>query len=278
MQHSGHEYRNEIAPDGRLGVRTALGELSGSSEAERDRMARHQPFSSLQDFRDRVRPRRTTMESLARVGALDAFIDYEPRRRHELIAHLASITSKPQRVADTQLAFDLDLPLPHRPSVTSLELRGRTQTDLELQEMRLAVNRHQMERFYPLFREMGVTPARDLATLPGGTAVIIAGVRRATNTPPMRSGKRVVFVSLDDGTGPVSNIVFFHDIQEQIGSGVFQTHYMLVRGKTRRSGARGVSVTGEAAWDLLHVQREHAERGATLAEVMPLRRRIADTA
>ncbi len=76
----------------------------------------------------------------------------------------------------------------------------------------------------------------------------------------------------------MSNVVFFHDVQEQIGSGVFQTQYMLVRGKTRRSGARGVSVTGDAAWDLLHVQREHAERGATLAEVTPLRRRAAQSA
>lgn len=129
-----------------------------------------------------------------------------------------------------------------------------------------------MERFYPLFRELGVTPARDLMDLPGGTEVLIAGVRRATNTPPMRDGKRVVFVSLDDGTGPVSNVVFFRDVQEQIGSGVFQTHYMLVRGTTRRSGARGVSVTGTAAWDLLHVQREHDMNGTSLAVFRPLRR------
>ena len=61
-----------------------------------------------------------------------------------------------------------------------------------------------MERFYPLFRKLGVTPVRDLVDLPGGTEVLIAGVRRATNTPPMRGGKRVVFISLDDGTGAVS--------------------------------------------------------------------------
>lgn len=90
----------------------------------------------------------------------------------------------------------------------------------------------------------------------------------------MRGGKRVVFVSLDDGTGPVSNIVFFHDAQEQLGSGVFQTHYLIIKGETRRSGARGVSVTGTDAWDLLYVQHEHQTRGAALAEVVPLRRRI----
>jgi error-prone DNA polymerase len=272
VQRSGLEYVVEIAPDGRLGVRMSLVEMQGSSEKERARIARHQPFSSLQDFRDRVRPRRRTFEALARVGALDAFIDYIPRRRHELLAHLAGVTTSAQLIADEQLAFELDLPVPERSTITSLELRGRTQTDLELQEMRLAVNRHQMERFYPLFRELGVTPARDLMDLPGGTEVLIAGVRRATNTPPMRGGKRVVFVSLDDGTGPVSNVVFFHDVQEQIGSGVFQTHYMLVRGTTRRSGARGVSVTGAAAWDLFAAQHEWLASGSGLVDITPLRR------
>ena len=117
----------------------------------------------------------------------------------------------------------------------------------------MAVSHHQMTRFYPLSKELGVTPAPELVNLPGGTEVLVAGVRRATHTPPMRSGKRVVFLSLDDGSGPVSNVVFFRDAQAQIGAPVFRTHYALIRGRTRRTGARGVSVTGEQMWDLLNV-------------------------
>ena len=71
----------------------------------------------------------------------------------------------------------------------------------------------------------------------------------------MRSGKRVVFLSLDDGSGPVSNVVFFHDAQAAIGAPVFRTHYALIRGRTRRTGASGVSMTGEQMWDLLDVAR-----------------------
>jgi hypothetical protein len=85
--------------------------------------------------------------------------------------------------------------------------------------------------FYPLFKELGVTPASKLVDLPGGTEVLVAGVRCATHTPPMRSGKRVVFLSLDDGSGPVANVVFFHDAQAQIGAPVFRTHYALIRGR-----------------------------------------------
>jgi error-prone DNA polymerase len=289
VQHSALHYRVESLPPGdagsipggrvpagpRRGIRLALPELSGSTAAERARIVRHQPFSSLQDFRDRVRPRRSSFEALARVGALDSFIGYDRERRHELLAHIQSLRGTAVAVHDDQLAFEVDLPVPcytgdRFTAVTSLELRGRTQTELELRDVSLAVSGHQLARFYPLFAELGVTPASALADLPGGTEVLLAGVRRATNTPPMRGGRRVVFVSLDDGTGPVANVVFFHDAQEHIGGPVFQTRHLLVRGRTRRSGAKGISVTGEMLWDLTDVarlvrQRHGAERAAEKA-------------
>jgi len=262
VQRSGLDYRVESVGEAQ-GIRMPLPELSGSSEAERARIVRHQPFSSLQDFRDRVHPRRRTFESLARIGALDAFIGHDRGRRHELLAHIQSLRGTAVTISDDQLAFEVPLPVldyegPRFDAVTSLQLRGRTQSDLELQGTGLAVAGHRMRKYYPLFAELKVTPASELALLPGGTEVLLAGVRRATNTPPMRNGRRVVFVSLDDGTGPVANVVFFHDAQERIGGGVFQTELMLVHGRTRRSGARGVSVTGEGMWDLVDVARQRA--------------------
>ncbi|MGO4782919.1 DNA polymerase III subunit alpha [Cryobacterium sp. W22_MBD10_FK3] len=269
VQHSALDYRVESVGAGQ-GIRMPLPELTGSSDAERARIVRHQPFTSLQDFRDRVHPRRRTFEALARVGALDSFIDHDRTRRHELLAHIQSLRGTAITIADDQLAFEVPLPVQGYEgarfnAVTSLQLRGRTQSDLELLDTGLAVSDHRMRKFYPLFADLGVTPASQLATLPGGTEVLLAGVRRATNTPPMRNGRRVVFVSLDDGTGPVANVVFFHDAQERIGGGVFQTELMLVRGRTRRSGARGVSVTGEGMWDLVTVAKERARAAAKAA-------------
>ena len=267
VQSSALDYRVEDLADGSQGIRLALPELVGSTEAERARIAQHQPFGSLQDFRDRVHPRRRTFEALARVGALDTFIGYDRARRHELLAHIQSLRGTAVVIRADQLAFEVELPVPRYSgdragAITSLELRGRTQTDLELLDLNLAVGSHQMKRFHSLFKELGVTPASELGNLPGGTEVLLAGVRRATNTPPMRGGRRVVFISLDDGTGPVANVVFFHDAQERVGGQVFQTNYMLVRGRTRRSGAKGVSVTGENLWNLFDVARQVKERHA----------------
>jgi error-prone DNA polymerase len=84
----------------------SLVELNASSEAERARIAKHQPFDSLQDFRDRI-------QSLQAMRG----------------AH-----------GDCQLAHDIQLPpLGYEwnrfKAVTWLELRGRTQTDLEVRKL-----------------------------------------------------------------------------------------------------------------------------------------------
>lgn len=132
VQPSALDYRVEQLGDGRLGIRLALPELAGSSSVERHRIAEHQPFSSLQDFRDRVRPRRRTFEALARVGALDSLIGYDRGRRGDLLAHIQGLGGRALPVAADQLAFDIELPLPDSDrSATALDLRGISQTDVE---------------------------------------------------------------------------------------------------------------------------------------------------
>ncbi|MCU1407343.1 MAG: polymerase subunit alpha, partial [Glaciihabitans sp.] len=244
VQHSGLDYRVEELSDGRRAVRKSLVELAGSSEGERARIAEHQPFTSLQDFRDRVRPKRRTFEALARVGALDAFINYDTTRRGELLAHIHSLSGTAIKVGTDQLAFEMELPTPlYDNTMTSLDLRGQTQSDLELRDLHLSADSHQMEPFYGLFKELGVTPASKLPDLPGGSEVLVAGVRRASHTPPMRNGRRTVFLSLDDGSGPIANVVLFDEAQNGAGPNLFRSHFVLVKGTARRAGAKAVSVT-----------------------------------
>jgi error-prone DNA polymerase len=71
----------------------------------------------------------------------------------------------------------------------------------------------------------------------------------ATQTPPMRGGRRVVFISIDDGTGCV-DATFFHEAQEKSGPLLFGTRMLLIRGLTRRTGPRGISLQALEAWDL----------------------------
>jgi error-prone DNA polymerase len=65
----------------------------------------------------------------------------------------------------------------------------------------------------------------------------------------VRSGRRVVFLTLDDSTGPV-DATFFEDVQGPYAEVVFHSWMLLVRGVVRRTGARGISIRATGAWEL----------------------------
>ena len=79
--------------------------------------------------------------------------------------------------------------------------------------------------------------------------MLVAGVKVATQTPPVRSGRRVVFLTLDDATGPV-DATFFEDAQGPYAATVFHSWLLVVRGHVRRTGPRGLSLRATGAWEL----------------------------
>jgi error-prone DNA polymerase len=91
--------------------------------------------------------------------------------------------------------------------------------------------------------------------------VLVAGMKVATQTPPIRSGRRVVFLTVDDGTGP-ADATFFEDAQQPYAETVFHHWLLLVRGEVRRTGRRGVSIRATGAWDLHQIMAIWRERGA----------------
>lgn len=67
-----------------------------------------------------------------------------------------------------------------------------------------------MEDHHAFLKELGVLSAQRLRAAQHGQTVLVAGAKAATQTPPIRSGKRVIFTTLDDGTGLV-DLAFFDD-------------------------------------------------------------------
>jgi error-prone DNA polymerase len=119
----------------------------------------------------------------------------------------------------------------------------------ELEILGLDVSQHAVAAYDPFLDALGVTRSRDLLRRRSRAELLVAGVKVATQTPPIRSGRRVVFLTLDDGTGPV-DATFFEDAQGPYASTVFSTWLLLVRGQLRRTGSRGVSVRATGAWEL----------------------------
>ncbi|MDI2033079.1 DNA polymerase III subunit alpha [Paenarthrobacter nitroguajacolicus] len=253
------EYRVEKileGPDsGRLGIRLSLSGIYGLSGAELKRIVAGQPFDSLADLRTRARVSKPNIKRLAQLGAFDALHKDSGGKanRADLVQHLQALQSspskKPNGIIEGQLSFALgDVELrniaPELPPPTMVE-NVRAELDL----MAVDVSEHLMESHRPLLAKLGVTTADKLLGLRNGTEVLVAGVRIATQTPPMRGGRRVVFISIDDGTGCVDS-VFFHEAQEESGPLLFGTRLLLIRGTTRRTGPKGISLSASKAWDL----------------------------
>jgi error-prone DNA polymerase len=130
------------------------------------------------------------------------------------------------------------------PEMTTLE---RMRAELEI--LGLDVSQHAVAAHDPFLDALGVTRSRDLLRRRSRAGLLVAGVKVATQTPPVRSGRRVVFLTVDDGTGPI-DATFFEDAQGPYAATVFSSWLLLVRGELRRTGRRGVSVRATGAWDL----------------------------
>ena len=129
------------------------------------------------------------------------------------------------------------------------EMTTRERMGAELEILGLDVSEHAITSYAPFLEALGVTRSRDLLRRRSRAELLVAGVKVATQTPPVRSGRRVVFLTLDDGTGPV-DATFFDDAQGPWAATVYSSWLLLVRGELRRTGHRGVSLRATGAWEL----------------------------
>ncbi len=170
----------------------------------------------------------------------------------------AQDTRPPPPVDSVQLTLSLgDSPDETTPGHTAAgelvsglsEMTPEERMRAELEILGLDVSRHVMDTYDPFLDALGVTRSRDLLSRRSRAELLVAGVKVATQTPPVRSGRRVVFLTLDDGTGPV-DATFFEDVQGPYAATVFGSWLLVVRGELRRTGRRGVSLRATGAWEL----------------------------
>jgi len=155
----------------------------------------------------------------------------------------------PARAQPTQLTLDLG-DTPELTAATGLpEMTGPERVRAELDILGLDVSAHIIGFYAPMLQALGVTRSGQLLRQRSRSELWVAGVKVATQTPPVRSGRRVVFLTLDDSTGPV-DATFFEDVQGPYAATVFHSWMLLVRGILRRTGPKGVSLRATGAWEL----------------------------
>ncbi|MFF8595455.1 DNA polymerase III subunit alpha [Streptomyces sp. NPDC015220] len=238
---------------GKWGLRLALCDVHGISGAEAARIADGQPYASLLDFWERARPSRPIAGRLAQVGALDAF----GANRRDLQLHLTEL----HRGARGAGGGQLPLAGGRKTAAAGLpDLSDAERLSAELGVLSMDASRNLMDDHREFLDELGVVSARRLREARHGETVLVAGAKAATQTPPVRSGKRVIFSTLDDGTGLV-DLAFFDDSHDACAHTVFHSWLLLVRGVVQRRGPRSFSVVGAAAWNLAELAELRAEGG-----------------
>jgi error-prone DNA polymerase len=247
----------------RWGVRLALSGVHGLSEDEGARIVAGQPYGSLSDFWQRARPSRPVAERLAEIGALNALHDGRLTRR-DLLLQIAELhrQSRVRTAGKGQLPIEAGA-IGGTESSGLPEMTGREALGAELDTLGIDVSRHLMEHHHRLLREIGATDAAHLADLRGGQQVLVAGVRASTQTPPIASGKRIIFVTLEDGSGMV-DLAFFEDSHPACAHTVFHSGLLLVRGTVQVRGTRR-TVVGTMAWDLDKIAAARRDDGPEAA-------------
>ncbi len=263
---------NESEPDymveavgadrGRYGIRLALKDVHGISDAEIRSILQaraERPFSDVGDFMRRTTVSRPVSEALAHAGAFDA-LRGEGNRRNRLFT---AMTAEAPREGDQLTLTDAAVPAHSFKDYSDAEV-----VRAELEVLGMDASRHIVSFFEPLLADLGVTRTQDLGSLRGGTKVMVAGVKVASQTPAIRSGQRIIFLTLDDATGPIE-VTVFESVQPKVAKTVFHGYALAVWGELRRTGVRGVSVIAEEVWDLteLHHARTRGDLRETMAAV-----------
>ncbi|MGX5657714.1 DNA polymerase III subunit alpha, partial [Geodermatophilus nigrescens] len=268
------------------GIRLSLADVKGISDDEVARIVAGQPYRSLPDFWNRASVSRPVVERLVLAGGFDSLYGFgvrdreagRPTRsrqsvtRRDLLLQISELDrwSRSGKRAGSvgQLSLDLlgldagddagegieeadgagwagsEAAGSGLPEFTDAEL-----VRAELEVLGLDASRHVVDFYRPFLSAVGAVPAGELLGCRSGAEVLVAGVKVATQTPPIRSGRRVVFVTLDDGTG-CTDSTFFEDVQGPYAATVFHSWLLVVRGVLRRTGPRGVSIRATGAWEL----------------------------
>jgi error-prone DNA polymerase len=242
-------------------IRIALSTVSGISDGEVQSIIAGRPYVDLNDFVRRSGCSTPVTESLILTGGFDSL--HADVNRRDLLLHFSDLQKSPSAAvsgAQMNLGFD-------PPALISSGLPAMTASEsvkYEIDRLGIDMSRHMIEFYGDFLNAIGAVRSSDLLKQRSQSSVLVAGIKVAMQTPPVRSGKRVIFLTLDDGYG-LSDSTFFTDVQSEYANVLYSTSLLLVRGVTRRTGARGISIRATGAWDLRAAYESWSAKQSTLA-------------
>ncbi len=214
------------------------------------------PFSGLADLAARTTLTRTQLAQLIRAGSCDVF--GQPRRG--MLWQLYALSRPIRHDAHTQLT--LALPATDAPPLVEPDRFERIVTDYET--MGLSVGWHLMAVLRPQL-PADTRTARELADLPSGTPVCVAGMVTARQRPGTAKG--IVFLLLEDDTG-MTNVIIYPDCYERHRALLRAEPLVIVHGRLERRD-RNINVIAERIARIAPPAHRTADEAARARRAVP---------
>src|SRR5579884_2636513 len=195
-----------------VAVRVGLGYVNAVGEEDAKALEVGRPYADVGDLARRADVKKDALEALVAAGACD---HWGPRRR--LLWELG-VTARGESVG----GGNRQLALPLEPTAEVPELPEQTPWEQMLADYKhtsLSVGVHPLELLRPHL-VAGVATSADLAEIPNGTRIQLAGMAVARQRPATANG--IVFMLLEDEHGQANLIV---------PPNVYERHRAIVRGE-----------------------------------------------
>jgi error-prone DNA polymerase len=225
-----------VADQPRLGVRLGLGYIKDVRAAEVqtlvDERERGGRFASLAELAARVGIGRVTLEQLAWSGACDSLLESSSEmhaRRREALWQLGLVATGEALGADTQLA------LPFEPAAAPrLRPLSRWQRLIaDYATSGVTVGDHVMAALRPRLQRSRLSTSAQLARLPTGRSVTVAGLVVARQRPGTAKG--TMFLLFEDELGTI-NLIVPKEVYERHRHLARAEPLLLAHGRLERAG------------------------------------------
>ena len=248
MNRSQWECTVEVGSDAQVAIRLGFKILKGFKKGVAEQLQQVKEaggaFQSVLDCLQRTNGLdRLSLERLIRVGAFDPLATGQRRRLLWQLPFLMALRDAPE-----QPLFRQETGHTHQVAGGSRSFVSEGETDFSLEEklqdeyrlLGVGISGHWMDLLRDWARQSGCQTTQEAENLADGEAICVAGLVVRPHRPPTKSGKTVVFFTLEDETGSL-DATMFESVYQASGGILFTPYGRLVGVEgtvQRRAGTR----------------------------------------
>lgn len=205
------------------------------------------PFTSLEDFLNRIRHKnfnKKSLESLIMAGALDVF-----GKRGDLLGNLDELLSYNKEIKNThadQHSLFVDIGSSHMSLRQIHDIDDKTLLAMEKEVLGVYVSSHPLEPYRERFAKSNynIAMVHEDDTVRNEQTVIIGGIIESPKIITTKKGEKMAFFTLSDFTGSIE-VVVFPKSYESYRDNIVEDTVIALKGKVGdKDGTKNIIIVG----------------------------------